>query len=127
MAAALISALSGRPLRHDLAMTGEITLRGRVLPIGGLKEKVMAAHRARLKTVLLPRRNEKDLVDVPRKVRHDLKLVLVDRMDEILVAGPVTQGRSGRQTETHAHQAQTGAGGAAGSAVPAVEGRPRSK
>jgi ATP-dependent Lon protease len=84
MAAALISALSERPLRHDLAMTGEITLRGRVLPIGGLKEKVVAAHRAHLKTVLLPRRNQRDLVDVPRKVRHDLKLVLVDRMEEIL-------------------------------------------
>jgi ATP-dependent Lon protease len=84
MAAALISALSQRPLRHDLAMTGEITLRGRVLPIGGLKEKVVAAHRARLKTVLLPRRNQRDLVDVPRKIRRDMKLVLVDRMDEIL-------------------------------------------
>ena len=84
MAAALISALSERPLRHDLAMTGEITLRGRVLPIGGLKEKVVAAHRAHFKTVLLPSRNRRDLVDVPRKVRHDLKLVLVDRMEEIL-------------------------------------------
>ena len=84
MAAALISALSERPLRHDLAMTGEITLRGRVLPIGGLKEKLIAAHRAQLKTVLLPRRNQRDLVDVPRKVRRDLKLVMVERMDEIL-------------------------------------------
>jgi ATP-dependent Lon protease len=84
MAAALISALSGRALRHDLAMTGEITLRGRVLPIGGLKEKVMAAHRAHIKTVLIPKRNEKDLVDVPRKVRHDLRIVTVERMDELL-------------------------------------------
>ncbi|HEX9115253.1 MAG TPA: endopeptidase La, partial [Anaerolineae bacterium] len=84
MAAALISALSERPLRHELAMTGEITLRGRVLPIGGLKEKVMAAHRARLKTVVIPKRNEKDLVDVPRKVRHELKIEMVDRMDELL-------------------------------------------
>jgi ATP-dependent Lon protease len=84
MAAALISALSERPLRHDVAMTGEITLRGRVLPIGGLKEKLVAAHRAHFKTVLLPKRNERDLIDVPRKVRHDLNLVLVDQMDEIL-------------------------------------------
>jgi ATP-dependent Lon protease len=84
MATALISALSGRPVRHDLAMTGEITLRGRVLPIGGLKEKLMAAHRMHLKTVLIPKRNEKDLVDVPREVQRELNLVLVDRMDEIL-------------------------------------------
>ena len=84
MATALISALSGRPIRHDLAMTGEITLRGRVLPIGGLKEKLMAAHRMHMKTVLIPKRNEKDLVDVPREVQRELNLVLVDRMDEIL-------------------------------------------
>jgi len=84
MAAALISALSQRPLRHDLAMTGEITLRGRVLPIGGLKEKVIAAHRARLKMVIIPERNKKDLVDVPRKVQHELNIVRVDRMEDLL-------------------------------------------
>jgi ATP-dependent Lon protease len=84
MAAALISALSERPIRHDVAMTGEITLRGRVLPIGGLKEKLMAAHRMHLKTVLIPKRNQKDLVDVPRDVQRELNLVLVERMDEIL-------------------------------------------
>lgn len=84
MATALISALSARPIRHDIAMTGEITLRGRVLPIGGLKEKLMAAHRMHLKTVLIPKRNEKDLVDVPRDVQRDLNLVLVERMEEIL-------------------------------------------
>ncbi len=84
MAAALISALSQRPLRHDLAMTGEITLRGRVLPIGGLKEKVIAAHRARLKIVIIPERNKKDLVDVPRKVQHELNIVRVDRMEDLL-------------------------------------------
>ncbi len=84
MAVALISALSGRPIRHDVAMTGEITLRGRVLPVGGLKEKLMAAHRAHLKMVLLPRRNQKDLVEVPRKVRREMRLVLVERMEEVL-------------------------------------------
>jgi ATP-dependent Lon protease len=84
MAAALISALSGRPLRHDVAMTGEITLRGRILPVGGLKEKLMAAHRMHLKTVMIPRRNYKDLADVPRNVQRDLNLMLVDRMEEIL-------------------------------------------
>ncbi len=65
-------------------MTGEITLRGRVLPIGGLKEKLMAAHRMHMKTVLIPKRNQKDLVDVPREVQRELNLVLVERMDEIL-------------------------------------------
>jgi ATP-dependent Lon protease len=84
MAAALISALSRRPIRHDVAMTGEITLRGRVLPIGGLREKLMAAHRLQLKTVMIPKRNQKDLADVPRHVQRDLNLVLVERMDEVL-------------------------------------------
>jgi len=84
MATALISALTERPVRHDVGMTGEITLRGKVLPIGGLKEKVLAAHRAGLKTVLLPQKNEKDLMEIPKKVQRDLNLVFVNRMDEVL-------------------------------------------
>ena len=84
IATSLISALTGRPIRHDLAMTGEITLRGRVLPIGGLKEKLMAAHRMHLKTVLIPERNRKDLADVPRDVQRQLNLIQVERMDELL-------------------------------------------
>jgi len=84
IATALISALSRRPVHRDVAMTGEITLRGRVLPIGGLREKVMAAHRAGLKTVLLPQQNAKDLVEIPHRVRRDLNLVLVNRMDDVL-------------------------------------------
>ncbi|MDR7523165.1 MAG: endopeptidase La [Armatimonadota bacterium] len=84
MATALASAVTGRPVRRDVAMTGEITLRGRVLPIGGLKEKVLAAHRAGIKTVILPKENEKDLIEIPANVRKELRLILVTHMDEVL-------------------------------------------
>jgi ATP-dependent Lon protease len=118
MAAALISALTERPLRHDIAMTGEITLRGRVLPIGGLKEKLMAAHRMRLKTVFLPKRNEKDLIDVPRNVQRDLELVQVDHLDDILAralapdeapAARPKRNLAKRQAEAEASQTDTAA------------------
>ncbi|HEY8287448.1 MAG TPA: endopeptidase La [Chloroflexota bacterium] len=84
MATALISALTQRPARRDLAMTGEITLRGHVLPIGGLKEKVLAAHRGGLKTFLAPAKNRKDLPDIPRDVQRELRIVFVDHMDMVL-------------------------------------------
>jgi ATP-dependent Lon protease len=84
MATALISALTKRPARRDVAMTGEITLRGRVLPIGGIKEKTLAAHRAGIKTLILPRRNMKDLDEIPLEVLHDLRFVPVERMDEVI-------------------------------------------
>ncbi len=84
MAVALASALTGRRVRHDLAMTGEITLRGRVLPIGGLKEKVLAAHRAGIKTVLLPMDNRKDIEEIPNTIRKQIELVPVDNVDEVL-------------------------------------------
>jgi ATP-dependent Lon protease len=84
IATALISAFTRRPVRRQVAMTGEITLRGRVLPIGGVREKVLAAHRAGMTAVVLPRKNEKDLVEIPRKAQRDLKLVLVDRMEDVL-------------------------------------------
>jgi ATP-dependent Lon protease len=81
---AMASLLTGRPVRDDVAMTGEITLRGRVLPIGGIKEKVLGAHRAGLRRVLLPRRNEADLDDIPSDLRKEMQLVLVESIDEVL-------------------------------------------
>jgi predicted ATP-dependent Lon-type protease len=84
MASALISALTRRPVRRDVAMTGEITLRGKVLPIGGLKEKVLAAHRAGIGTMIIPRKNGKDLIEIPAHVRRNIQFVLVDDMSEVL-------------------------------------------
>ena len=81
---AMASLLTGRPVREDVAMTGEITLRGRVLPIGGIKEKVLGAHRAGLRRVLLPRRNEADLDDIPSDLRKEMQLVMVESIDEVL-------------------------------------------
>ncbi len=84
LATTLVSALSGIAVRKDVAMTGEITLRGKVLPIGGVKEKVLGAHRAGLKTIILPRDNEKDLADIPKNVLDTLDIYMVDMMDEVL-------------------------------------------
>jgi len=84
IATALISALTGRAVHHDVGMTGEITLRGRVLPVGGLKEKMLTAYRAGLKTVIIPKRNKKDLVEIPQRVKRGVRTVLADQMDEVL-------------------------------------------
>ncbi len=84
MCTSIVSALTGIPVRRDVAMTGEITLRGRVLPIGGLKEKLLAAHRGGITTVLIPRDNEKDLVDIPDNVKKGLKILSVGTVDEVL-------------------------------------------
>jgi ATP-dependent Lon protease len=84
MATAIVSALTGRPVFRHVGMTGEITLRGRVLPIGGVREKVLAAHRAGLKTVVLPEKNVKDLIDLPKIARSELKIIPVTHMDEVL-------------------------------------------
>ncbi|MFA4886026.1 MAG: endopeptidase La [Desulfotomaculaceae bacterium] len=86
MASALASAITGRKVLHDVAMTGEITLRGRVLPVGGVKEKVLAAHRAGIKTVILPSDNKKDLDEIPKKVKDKIHFILVDHMDQVLAS-----------------------------------------
>ncbi len=80
----IVSALTGEPVRRDVAMTGEITLRGRILPIGGLKEKILAAHRGNISRVLIPQENEKDLKDIPGKILRTLKIIPADHMDEVL-------------------------------------------
>ncbi len=84
IATAMVSVMTGRPARHDVAMTGEITLRGKVLPIGGVKEKLLAAHRFGLKTIILSKDNEKDLVDIPDEVRDELTIHAVEYIDEVL-------------------------------------------
>ncbi|WP_113930197.1 endopeptidase La [Bacillus sp. P14.5] len=84
IATALVSALTGRKIKREVGMTGEITLRGRVLPIGGLKEKSLSAHRAGLRTIIIPKDNEKDIDDIPASVRKDLKFVLVSHIEEVL-------------------------------------------
>ncbi len=81
---AIISALSNRPVRGDVAMTGEITLRGRVLPVGGIKTKVLAAHRAGMKTIILPKENERHIEEVPSQARKDLEFIVVEHMDDVL-------------------------------------------
>jgi len=126
---AMASILTGRPVRDDVAMTGEITLRGRVLPIGGIKEKVLGAHRAGLRRVLLPTRNEADLDDIPADLRKEMQFVMVESIDEVLrqaltprrpvvVSGVAPEG-NGRPTavaraagSSRARQAQSGHRGA---------------
>ncbi|MCX7681584.1 MAG: endopeptidase La [Anaerolineae bacterium] len=92
MATALASLLTGRRVRDDVGMTGEITLRGQLLPVGGIKEKVLAAHRAGLTTVILPRQNEKDLEDIPEEVRNSITFVLAESVDEVFKAALVPDG-----------------------------------
>jgi ATP-dependent Lon protease len=98
MATAIISALTGRKVRKDVAMTGEITLRGKVLPIGGLREKTLAAHRGGIKTFLLPKKNAKDLSELPEIVKRELELIVVDHLDDVLAAAFVEE--TGRKRPT---------------------------
>jgi len=106
IATALASLLTGRRVRHDVAMTGEITLRGLVLPVGGIKEKVLAAHRAGLKTIILPKRNEPDLDDLPEEVRDSLEFVPVDRVEQVLAAALMPAARRSRATPRNRRNGQ---------------------
>jgi ATP-dependent Lon protease len=97
MVTAIASLLLNKPIGKGIAMTGEITLRGNVLPVGGIKEKVLAAHRARVQTIILPQRNQADLMEIPENVRNEMTFIPVETVDEVLShalgiqAPPVTQ------------------------------------
>ena len=84
MVTSIVSSVTKIPVNKDVAMTGEVTITGQVLPIGGLKEKLLAAHRAGIKVVLIPKENKKDLVDIPKKVKDDIKITTVETADEVL-------------------------------------------
>ena len=84
MCTSIVSALAKRPVHRDIAMTGELTLRGRLLPVGGLKEKILAAHRGGIKKVVIPKENEKDLRDIPAIVAKQIEIVFAEHMDEVL-------------------------------------------
>ncbi|MEA1978431.1 MAG: endopeptidase La, partial [Chloroflexota bacterium] len=99
IATSLVSLISGRSVRSDVGMTGEITLRGQVMPVGGIKEKVLAAHRSGLKTVILPKRNEADLEDIPEEVRQDLQFVYTETIEDVLDAALEPDGKLDAETE----------------------------
>jgi ATP-dependent Lon protease len=100
IAASLVSLISGRKVKPKVGMTGEITLRGQVLPIGGVKEKVLAAHRNGLRTVILPKRNEQDLDDVPEEIKNTMKFVFVETVDEVLDSALETKRKTARSKQT---------------------------
>jgi ATP-dependent Lon protease len=110
MATALISALTKRPVSRDVAMTGEITLRGRVLPIGGLKEKSLAAFRAGMKTIVIPDRNEKDLDEIPKVLRRKLKWVIAENMSDVLNVSLMGRGNSADKRRLFAAKARLQSG-----------------
>jgi ATP-dependent Lon protease len=106
LAVALISAFTERKVRHDFGMTGEITLRGKILPIGGVREKIMAARRSQLKNVVLPAHNEKDMVDVPKGARRGLNLHFVDNMREVMDLVLLPPPPEGRQRDLNNPRAE---------------------
>jgi ATP-dependent Lon protease len=106
MVTAMISTLTGNSVRRDVAMTGEVTLRGRVLPIGGLKEKLLAALRGGIRTVLIPAENEKDLAEIPASVKESLEIVPVQHVDEVLSRALVEQLHAIEWSEEDEHAAE---------------------
>jgi len=102
MATAIVSLASGRKVKPHLGMTGEITLRGQVLRIGGIKEKILAAHRMGLRTIILPRRNEQDTDDVPDEIKKEMELIYVDTVDEVIEAALVPAKKQGKATASKA-------------------------
>ena len=103
MATAILSAITKTPVKADVAMTGEITLRGRVLAIGGLKEKLLAAKTAGMKTVLVPKENEKDVEEISREIKNGLDIILVESMEEVIsmLCQSVNAGQPGRKQDSH--------------------------
>ena len=120
MTLAMVSAFTGIPVRKDVAMTGEITLRGRVLPIGGLKSKILAAHLSGAKMIILPKKNEKDLRDIPEEIRKQMKLVLVENMEQVLDTA-----LRRKPTPLPAEPAKPADGGKEAKTEPKPEARPR--
>jgi ATP-dependent Lon protease len=124
---ALVSAFTGREVLRDVGMTGEITLRGRILPVGGVREKVLAAHRAGLKTIIMPKKNLKDLVDVPKRARNEMNIVPVEHIDQVLevALAPVPEeshpSRPRRKKNAAGHSDPAAANPEANSAEPAPE------
>ena len=108
MIMALASLFSNRRVRSDVGMTGEVTLRGRVLPVGGIKMKVLAAHRAGLRTVILPKRNAQDLDDVPEEIRKVMQFILVDRIEDAIDAGLTLDKKPSQMTQGHLNREVNG-------------------
>ena len=107
LATALASLMMNKPVNGELGMTGEITLRGLVLPVGGIKEKILAAHRAGLKKVCLPRRNAKDLDELPEEVRNEMEFILVDRVEQVFAAAfGVMEGNTRVQSDTKQNESE---------------------
>lgn len=111
MATALVSLVSGRPVRKGVSMTGEITLRGQVMPVGGIKEKMLAAHRAGLKTIILPKRNELDVEDVPEEVRKALTFVYAESVNDVLKAALEKPAKSSKRSKNGRKKSKSITGG----------------
>jgi ATP-dependent Lon protease len=111
MATALVSLISGRPIKKGVSMTGEITLRGQVLPVGGIKEKMLAAHRAGLKTIILPKRNTLDVEDVPEEVRKTMTFVFAESVNEVLEAALEKPAKSPKKPQRGKKNVESASGG----------------